>query len=403
MTIEITLLQALSNKNNLDKYKYLINDKSLSNQSIVIIKDYEVYFELNKAVEEIDFTDFITFFFITRHPYLDENSKLEYREIFKLLTETTRSDNIQQLVNSFEQQEFYQQLKRELDNNLDVTRISEKIEQFSKKVIIAENEQDMNLEDALNQVDRTNGLIWRNQKLKEHFNGGLIRGDFGIVAGYTDAGKTSFLASELSYIAQQLKDSQRILWFNNEGDWRTLLPRVYSATLNLSQAELIKYKAQAIKKYKEVMHGDINRIQILDIQGKHIKDIERIIKEQQPALVIFDMLDHLRGFEKYVSTEGSHERFGKLYQWARELSSQYCPIIATSQLNREGYNAMYPDIINMKGSGVDKQAAAVFVLMIGALAGEDDVRYLSTPKFKLGKNAHWKAIVKFDSLRSRFI
>ncbi len=57
---------------------------------------------------------------------------------------------------------------------------------------------------------------------------------------------------------------------------------------------------------------------------------------------------------------------------------------------------MYPDITNMRGSGVDKQAATIFVLMIGALTGDENTRFLSTPKFKLGPGKGWRAAVRYD-------
>lgn len=405
--IELKLLTAFSIKENLLSYSSQINPKTLSVESITILKDYEVYFNEYPEQKKVDFGMFSTFFFNTRHPFLDEKSILMYKEIIKQISvDVLNTTDVIKLIQGFEKQEFYNDLRNSLEKNIDIENLLEKIASFKERITHIKDKElsvDMDLEEALENVDRTNGLLWRNESLRKHFNGGLIKGDFGIVAGYTDSGKTSFLSSELSYMAQQLKNDQYILWLNNEGDWRRILPRIYSATLNCTEQDLVTNKEKAIEKYKQAMHGDRNRIIITDIQGKHIKDIERLVKERPPALIVFDMLDHLRGFEKYVSTEGSHERFGQLYQWARELSSKYCPIIATSQLNREGSNCMYPDITNMKGSGVDKQAAAVYLLMIGALQGDDNTRFLSTPKFKLGAGKGWRTQVTFDSARSRFI
>lgn len=403
----MTLLKALSNKENLLKYKHLINPKTLSRQSLLLLKDYEVYFEQYTNLDTVDWTDFLTYFFQTRHPYLDQTQKLEYKMILERLAELESEDKVQTLLVSFEQQELYTDIRNDLDKNIDTKYLIHKLEDFQerKEQILktdVEEEQEMVLEEALEGIDRSDGLQWRCKALQSHI-GPIIRGDFIIVGGYTDSGKTSCLASELSYMAQQLKGDDYILWLNNEGDWKRILPRIYSAALNCTESELIKHKDKAKETYSKLMNGNPNRIKIMDIQGKHIKDIERMMKTNPPRLLVFDMLDHITGFEKYATNEGSHERYCKLYQWARELSSQYCPIIATSQLNREGSNCMYPEIVNMRGSGVDKQAAAVVVLMIGCLTGEDDVRYLSTPKFKLGHNKSWRAQVRFDSQRSRLI
>ncbi len=405
--IELSLLKALSIKVNYSKYRALLNDKTLSRHSLTLLKDYEVYFETFKLQEVIDFDTFCTFFFTTRHPFLDEKSIIEYKEILNSLAKLDLTEEIATILESFNKQELYQELTDLLERNEDPQVVCSKIEQFtkdSKSLMKGTEEDNMDLDKALEYVDRSNGLQWRLECLREHFGGGLIKGDFGIIAGYTDSGKSSFLSSELSYIAQQLVDDQYILWLNNEGDWKRILPRIYCAALNCDNSTLVRRKEEAKIRYKELMKGNTNRIVVMDIQGKHTKDIERIVESRPPALIVFDMLDHLRGFEKYMSNDGgSFERYSKLYHWALALSASTCPILATSQLNRNGSDDMYPAITELRGSGVDKQSAATFLLVIGMLTGEDSVRYLSTPKFKLGANKSWKCQVKFDPLKSRFI
>jgi len=405
--IELQLLKAFSIKANLEAYKHLINPKTLSSQGIELLKDFEVYFAQNPEEKKIDFNRFSTFFFIERHPFFDNAKITEYKEILKNLANASE-DHIKKLLNSFETQEFYNNMHVLLDKNTDFAVIKDRILDFDNKLAELSNTVDlsvnMDLDDALIQADRSGGLAWRLPVLQDHFQGGLIKGDFGIVAGYTDSGKTSFLASELSHMATQLTGDQYILWLNNEGDWRRILPRIYSAALGCTFKELLDNKEKAKARYKELMKGNENRIKIVDIQGKHVKDLERLFKQQPPALVVFDMLDHVRGFENYMGdNSGNQERYKKLYQWAREMSSQYCPMIATSQLNREGNNVMYPEVTNLEGSGVAKQGAAIFMLFIGALTGEDTVRYLSTPKFKITGNKSWCKAVKFDPSRARFL
>ncbi len=404
MIIEIGLLKALMNRDNFDKYRTLLNPKILSQQSILLLKDFDCYFSTHKDVNYVDLGEFKTFFFIQQHPNLDVKSNEQYLEIFKHISEY-KDDNIVGIIQSFEQQETYLELQRLLEQNVDIETVSNKIEELKERVIsLAETEDNkMDIEAALTYVNRENGLYYRTDCLREHL-GGVIKGDLTIVAGFTNSGKTTFLADQLSYMATQIEGDDHIVLFNTEGNWKRILPRIYGSAIGCTQKDLTYHTEKAKIKYLDLMKGKEDRIKILDIQGKHIKDIEQILKKDPPRVIVFDLLDHIRGFEKYMSNDGgSFERYSKLYQWALEIANEYAPVFVTSQLNREGFNTMYPDTVNLRGSGVDKQAAATVLLMIGALNGEDRTRYLSTPKCKINGNNSWKAAVQFDPDRGRFI
>ncbi len=410
MTIEISLLKALSIKDNLDRYLYLINPKSLSRQSIELLNDYKAYFETRDTSLSIDFNEFSSFFFIQRHPNMDDKLVEEYKGIISRLQELPISGkNCTEIITAFEQQELYAELHRDLDKNLPLESVVNKMESARERInrFKAPQEalgQDMSLEQALDTTDRTKGLKWRLNCLNELFNdGGLIKGDFGIIAGYVDCGKTSFIASELTHMASQLEGDQWIMWANTEGSWEQIIPRLYCAALDCTQADLRKFTASAQQKYIDLMKGNKNRIRVMNFQRKSTKDVEDIIKQNPPSLIVFDLLDGLRGFEKYMGGDGNvTERYSQLYQWAREIATSYCPVLAISQLNGDGNNEPYPTITNLRGSRVDKQAAATFQLIIGSLEGNNTERYLSMPKNKATSEKSWRRSVTFDPLRSVF-
>ena len=222
-----------------------------------------------------------------------------------------------------------------------------------------------------------------------------------VVSG--NCGKTSFLASELTHMATQLTGDQWIAWLNTEGSWEQIIPRIYCAALDCTAADLRKFTDSAQKKYVDMMGGCKNRIRVLNFQRKSTKDVEDLIKRNPPSLIVFDLLDGLRGFEKYMGEGGNvTERYSQLYQWAREIATSYCPVLAISQLNGDGNNEPYPTITNLRGSRVDKQAAATFQLIIGSLEGNNTERYLSMPKNKISTNKGWRSQVSFNPTRCRF-
>lgn len=405
--IELSLLKAFSYRNNLELYRHLVNTKSLSTQSILLLKDYDVYFEKNDDKKQIDFNVFSTFFFVERHPYMDEKQKEEFKYIITKLSNIEYKEEINETIKAFEQQEFYAQLSNLIEKNTSIVTVREEIERFSEKTEETSRTgilEEMDLDKALCSTDRSKGLKWRCKALDDHFQGGgLIKGDFGIIAAPVDAGKTSFCASEGSFMAEQCLDDEYVLWLSNEGDWQSILPRAYSASLNCNNHMLVTNKDAAIRKYTEKMHGNKNRLQIVDIQGWSTRDIEAVIKKKTPKLLIIDLLDHVIGFEAYLNKENSTERYNKLYQWGREIATKYCPTLAVSQMNREGNDNMYPAMTSLRGSGVDKQAAATFMLFIGSLEGDPTNRYFSMPKNKINSNKGWRAQVHFDPNKSRFL
>ncbi len=404
--IELSLLKAFLNRKNFENYKHLLNTKSLSTDSIIILKDYMEYYSRIENSEWIDLGEFSTFFFNIQHPTLDDKSVLKYKEIFDAIENNANSDNIEALILGFEQQEFYATIQRLIDNDVNSLELENKITVFNertKDLIKEDLYENMDIDKALAYTDRTNGLQWRCKALREHFQGGVIQGDFIVVAALPDAGKSSFCASELSYMAQQLKDDEHIVWLSNEGDYKSALPRLWQAALNCTIKDLTENKERAKLKYKELMKGNINRVQLVNIQGWTAQQIESLIKKKQPKLIAIDMLDNINGFDKFMSKEGGTELYRKLYQWAREVATKYAPVIGFSQMNAEAEDKMYPSLHNLRGSKIDKQAACTFQLMIGSLASDNTTRYLSSPKNKVNENKTWKAIVKFDASRSRFI
>jgi len=79
------------------------------------------------------------------------------------------------------------------------------------------------------------GLRWRLNALN-HSLGSLRKGDFGFIFARPETGKTTFLASEVSFFAEQATGS--ILWFNNEEQHRKVMLRIIQASLGITIQEL---------------------------------------------------------------------------------------------------------------------------------------------------------------------
>lgn len=249
------------------------------------------------------------------------------------------------------------------------------------------------------------GLRWRLECLNMHFRG-LRGGDFGIIAGRPDKGKTTLIASELTMLASQLPPDRCAVWLNNEGPGKRIIPRLYQAAIGATTSELIKlHQAGRIKEEYAAIMGSVDRIRVIDIHNCDNFTVEAIVEQHNPGLVVYDMIDNVRGFGDAARTDLGLER---MYQWGRELAVKHDhAAIATSQISNEGDGLQFPTLGMLKDSKTGKQGACDFQIMIGAsndpnLAG---VRYIGAPKNKLrreGAAPDPRATVKYDPQRARY-
>ena len=185
----------------------------------------------------------------------------------------------------------------------------------------------MDLEDLYKAQTGTPGLRWRLKWLNQSL-GSLRKGDFGFIFARPETGKTTFLASEMTHMVTQTEGD--ILWFNNEEQGKKVAIRCYQALFGVDSETLFSN----VDRYKEEYHDLIgSRIKIYDYEdSSSYKRIESIIKEVNPALIIFDQIDKIKGFKN----ERYDLELKKIYQWAREIAKAYAPVIAVSQAGGSG-------------------------------------------------------------------
>jgi replicative DNA helicase len=232
-----------------------------------------------------------------------------------------------------------------------------------------------NLEELYNDTRHNKGLRWRLNTLNRML-GSLRKGDFGFIFARPETGKTTFLASETTFFASQT--SQPIIWFNNEEGGAKVKIRCFQAALGCTLTTLYTDREKAEAEYLRRTHGNIL---LYDDAGIHRKRVESIIKQYQPALVVFDQIDKVKGF----INEREDLRLGSIYIWARELAKSYCPVIGVCQADVTGEGRKWLNMDNVANAKTAKQAEADWILGIGATheIGLEHIRYLHLSKNKL--------------------
>ena len=220
------------------------------------------------------------------------------------------------------------------------------------------------------------GLRWKLKSLNESF-GSLRKGDFGFIFARPETGKTTWLASQITFFASQITGP--IIWFNNEEQGNKVMLRCYQAALGMSLTELLHAGRSHVTR---LFHESTRRnIKIVDSATIYKEQVQSYCEELQPGLVIFDQLDKLQGF----SADREDLRLGSIYTWARELAKRYCPIIGVCQASAEAEGRKYLTMDMIADSKTSKAAEADWILGIGKshAEGMEYQRYFSICKNKL--------------------
>ena len=264
------------------------------------------------------------------------------------------------------------------DGAANADELLEKFKEFDVQDIEQEDITfvNMDLEDLYESQIAAPGLRWRTEWLNKSL-GSLRKGDFGFVFARPETGKTTFLASEISHMIKQTEGD--ILWFNNEEQGRKVGIRVFQSFFGTEQPILFgKQKEVYNQQYKDIV-GD--RIKILDFDDSSSpKRIEEILASTNPALIVFDQIDKIKGFK----ADRNDLELKAIYQWARELAKKYAPVIGISQASGEAEGELWLTMDMVDGSKTAKQGEADWILGIGKEQDNTSrLRYFNITKNKL--------------------
>lgn len=408
--IDLKILQILKYRDEFNKIIGRVPTESIDKTTQKLLKDFQRYFEKFPTHKKVDIQTFSSLF-SSWHPKLSIEQKHSYAQILKKvhrdipedekdvvlhsLLELRLSADLASLVLKFEEGEV-----QNIHSELDTITTNFKTDARLKGLDFIK----VDVDEILNQEVNDEGMRWRLECLNENMRG-LRPGDFGIVAGRPDKGKTTFLASELTFLASQT--DKTVIWFNNEGPGSRIYSRLWQAALGTTVSGLIEQHRQGrmVTNYEAAIKGDQWKIKVFDIHGMDTYAVERIVEQHAPALVVYDMIDNIRGFGDSARTDLALER---MYQWARELAVKYeFAGIATSQISVDGANKQFPSDHMLKDSKSGKQGACDFILMIGAVddPGFSNSRFIGVPKNKLrreGAHGDPKACVSYKPAIARY-
>jgi len=388
MSYDIDLLAVTNNKVDYLRFKEHVKKHNVSPITMEIFNVLGEYWDNYPTRAAVDLREFRTFFFIVKGKKIKDPALYEiaFDNLEKALTEPTPiiKDLLAKLIETDYATQIYDVcLKIGIGHEGDLLTIEEMLNQYKKEIGASVEKDDVFVKpslDYLSSVVASGGLSWRLKELNISL-GPLRKGDFVIVAARPETGKTTFTASEASHMLTQLQPDEHVIWINNEEASNKVMMRVIQAAHQVTSSELLGDPATFETKFKSI-GGE--RFLILDDDSgiKTVNKINMLFKEFKPGLIIFDQLDKVHGFS-YEAREDL--RIGKLYEWARDVAKEYCPVIAISQVDGTGEGEKWIQMNQLRGSKTDKIGEADAIITIGKSnePGMDLQRFIHVPKNKL--------------------
>jgi hypothetical protein len=394
--IELQVLQALLNHDTWVKYRKFIKKESLTREIVTlfsILDDYHSKSETDLTVDE----------FKVICETSNKIDKMHHEVLTTMGSCHVRPELVEDLLKAYKHKAVLSQLALVSYDASEGRKGLESVHKLIKELDAVEEEEDAeaftfttdNLEDLYQQNFVKPGLRWRLDTLN-HSLGSLRKGDFGFVFARPETGKTTFLASELTFMAEQADGP--ILWINNEEQSEKVMLRCYQALLGLTSAQLFSDRPFAMAEYNRRMKG---RLKLFDGVSASARDIEALCKSLKPVMIVFDQIDKIRGFDN----DREDLRLGQIYQWARELSKEYGPVIGITQADGSGDGTKWLNMNNVANAKTSKQAEADWILGIGKVFDEsmEYIRFLHLCKNKLQGDPDTKPELRHGRLQVQIL
>jgi len=181
---------------------------------------------------------------------------------------------------------------------------------------------------------------------KDVLNGGLGRGEIGVITAPTGVGKSHFLVHAG---VEALKVGKNVVHYTFELSENAVGLRYDSNLCEIPSNDVIDYKDEVIEKYKNMDLGRLiikeyptGSATVLTIRN-HIEKL--LLKSFVPSLIIIDYADIMRSSRRFDSLR--HE-LKLIYEELRNLAMDLnVPIWTASQANRDAANADVVGLENM--------------------------------------------------------
>lgn len=408
---DIQLLALFSNRETYEKYRKTVSKESISlSETGQILADFDAYYKAFPNKDQIQFDNYRTYVRVIRHGDWKQEKHDAYDAILSRVEGQVNLGVDSSILDHFHRVEGLTKVV-EIATDIaqgrgdDVTPIIDICTKLKREAIATEDVSHLfgstDLSGILESRIRSGGLDWRVDALNTSA-GPIHSGDFVILGARPEAGKTSWLCSELTYMAPQLPEEKDAVIFNpEEGGGRVFL-RLVTSALNEDVITVASDEAAARSRYEALM-GRMDRIKVVEPSGGiSTRDIERVLEKGNYGLVAINVIDKIK-MPKNYSSEKEVDRYRSLALWLRECANRYgVPIFAVAQADAAAEGQRYLNMGMLYGSKTGVQGEADLLIGMGMDPTLPNRRWLSLLKNKLPGGPRTNKLYKHAKLEVDF-
>lgn len=229
--------------------------------------------------------------------------------------------------------------------------------------------------DVFKDLSPTSGIPFRLKELQEATLG-LRGGDLAVFFARTNVGKSTFLASEVTHMAEHV--DKPIIYFNNEQRGNAVKLRLIESSLGWSTDQIKVDYSKTLNLYLEKTHGNIKLVDDATLTHWELK---KYVEELEPSLICVDQLDKIKGFK----ADRHDLEVGAIYIFLREVAKKYnIPVLGVTQASESAEGKKWLTTKDMAESKTSKAAECDLLVGIGKSneEGYENLRYLNILKNK---------------------
>lgn len=400
---EIALLAALAERDNYFRFKKYIKKHTLTDITSCIVSDLNAYYD-RYSCDEVDWSEFASWFKTVQHPSWKPDKMEPYATVIETLEDYEPTEVAEDIVNSFVALDYATRIMDiathlvDQDGKHTIADIADVLTKYSDESDVSESETlgevHLSLEELMEKTVTGEGYEWKLPDLNVSF--GTIRlGDMVGFVARPEVGKTTMVIAEATHILSQMETSTCLVC-NNEESSEKLQLRSYQAALGKDAREILSDVPKSEADYKTYLNG--NRFIVWKPDNGYMdkRAVEAKIRQHNPKIIIFNVLDKVHGFGGGSGNEVQAGR--ERAQWARELASQGRIVFIVLQADASAEGVKYLNQSQIYGSKTGVQGETDALLMIGKSEdpSEEPYRYFQVTRNKLvGGGSMWDRNKKY--------
>lgn len=400
--MDLQILAALAERSRFRNLRAMVPDQMINPDTAVMLQWYNAYFEAFPDQKVIDH-DQLTSLIGLRSKNASPEAKATTLHLVAQLRKGVPPDVVAGIVSQLYELDFVGQAGAILARYEDGQQVepSYDLQMLSSKIRRAISDSgkaswaDGDILDYLNADKDEGGLQWTSFKTLQHGLKGLTKGKNVALAAPTDKGKTSALCRigvDFQRQAKILYPGQPLLYLVNEGTAESIKNRLYGTVAGVERDELYAMaRAGTLQKMYNEQMGGADMIRPVNIHGKSMSQISRIIEQHEPHTVISDMTGRIRATSNKSGGGNDINQLEEVWNDMRELAViQDFAHMGTVQVSAEGFDMLFPPVSAMQNSKTGIQTTLDLIIMLGAKISPDaaNLRGISTPKNKMARSGY---------------